>query len=240
MEILFPPVFILNSVLVLGSNPWWLCLLDVIVYCLFCCCAVSGVTTLLLWTQVCSAQIVVGQKGSGSDICVFLLPAVLLLRTVELFVDSDEQALSYDLSPLYATVDSLALMCITINLVPHAFTYSRNHSPSLLLVAVVSYFPTLISSSFYFCPSSVYNFSWPNWYGKVQFLSIREKHNLIWSGMYMGSRGWVQNFCLSVRMFFMFSLSVPINPYQSTLNYLSVTSRSSLSVSNLHSFFNSE
>lgn len=63
MEILFPPVFILNSVLVLGSNPWWLCLLDVIVYCLFCCCAVSGVTTLLLWTQVCSAQIVVGQKG---------------------------------------------------------------------------------------------------------------------------------------------------------------------------------
>lgn len=162
---------------------------------------------------------------------IFLLPAEPLFLTVELFVDSDEQALSYD--PVIFVCDCGFLGSDEYDHQPGpiCFTSSRNHSLSLFLVVKASYFPILILSSFYFPTSSVCNPSWSNRCSK--FIPIREKYNLMWSSMYMGSRGWVQNFCLFVFHIF------PQCTCQSASVCIewSGTSRSSLCP---HSSFNSE
>lgn len=147
--------------------------------------------------------------------CIFLLPAEPLFLTVELFVDSDEQTLSYD--PVIFVCDRGFLSSDEYDHQPGpiCFTSSRNHSLSLFLVVKASYFPILISSSFYFPTSSVCNPSWSNRCSK--FIPIREKYTLLWSSTYMGSRGWVQNFCLFAFHIF---LSVPVSLHPSALSDL--------------------
>ena len=96
------------------------------------------------------------------------LPLGLLFLTVELFVDFDGQVFSYNLVIFVHDHGFLSPDVCYHQHVPICFTTSVNHSLSLFLTAIVSYFPILLSSVFYFCTSSVVSPSWPNQCGKVQ------------------------------------------------------------------------
>lgn len=184
MEIQCLPVFVVNGILIIGMNALMSDLPDVLFN-------ASPVAILfpesLLSSSGLSSSLLRQLQGRRMENSAFLyfklvhnlfLPLGLLLLTVELFVDFDGQVFSYNLVVFVHDLGFLSPDVYCHQHVPICFTTSVNHSLSLFLTTIASYFPILLSSFFYFCTSSVFSPSWPNQCGKVHFHQRRTQLNM--------------------------------------------------------------